>query len=176
MPSYTPWQLANSAIYEGNVAALRQLLADNPALIHHVTENSGFPTLLHYAAQKQKIDCVKLLLELGANLNLEVYGTSTVLAIAISNWDVELVEYLLASGADARIGGPLITAVRQPEPWNLRFAELLVERGALVNEYYHPYDDPKQPLIGPLSFALDHVSPKIAEYLISKGAKLPPEK
>ena len=169
--TYTPWQLANSAINANDVANLQKLIVDNPELIAQAAKESSFPTLLHYAANRGRFDCVKLLVESGANVNFERYGVRTVLCTAVSQGHRGIVDYLLAHGADARVGRPLISAVSLPGPLNLELTRLLVEHGALVNEYYHPYDDPKQPLIGPLTFADD---PAVVDYLYSQGAKMPP--
>lgn len=71
----------------------------------------GNPELLHTAVMNEHVDVVQLLLERGAVVNA-LSGEDTPLVCAVKAWSRELVEVLLAGGADPRIaaGGktPLI--------------------------------------------------------------------
>ena len=80
---------------KGDVGKLRQLLSTNPQLVNE-QDNSGY-TALHEAANHGHSDCVKLLLDYSANINIVSAGDYGVTPIqdAISNNKIEAVKLML---------------------------------------------------------------------------------
>ena len=79
----------------GDVRKLRELLSTNPQLINE-QDNSGY-TALHEAANHGHSDCVKLLLDFSANINIVSAGDPgvTPLQDAVSNNRLEAVKLML---------------------------------------------------------------------------------
>jgi ankyrin repeat protein len=130
---------AVAAIRSGDVAQLRRLLAADPALAGARVDGSR--TLLHVATDwpghfPRAAASVAALIEAGADVDARFAGahTETPLHWAASSDDVEVLDVLVAAGADleapgAVIGGgtPLADAVAFGQ-WNA--ARRLVEHGA----------------------------------------------
>ncbi|KAF3887554.1 MULTISPECIES: ankyrin repeat domain-containing protein [Nostocales] len=126
-----------AAIKSGDVTKLRQLIASDRTSIK---EASG-TILLSEAVRENNIKIVRLLIELGAEVNDEdrvIYDCETPLAVAASQGNLEILKLLLNAGAVVNI--PL----KDPESWtplmcavssrNFDAVKLLVEAGADVNE------------------------------------------
>ncbi len=136
------------ALGEGDVDALRLLLAGHPSLVRarlaRHDQRGAARTLLHVATDwpghlPHGIVSVTLLVQAGADVNARLYGThgETPLHWAASSDDVEVLDALLDAGADIEASGAVIaggtplddaTAFAQ---W--KAARRLVERGARVN-------------------------------------------
>jgi hypothetical protein len=131
-----------AAIHSGDVAGLRQLLADNPGVasaplggryksrtpLHAVTDWPGY---FHSGP-----DIVFLLVEAGADPNARQAGEETPLHWAASSDDWHVAAALIDAGADINapdgsIGTPLANAVGYA-CWDV--ARLLVARGADVDQ------------------------------------------
>jgi len=140
-----------AAIRAGDVAALRELLADTPGLASARIagrQPGGFRTPLHVATDWPGFfpngrAVVALLVEFGGDpdAGCEESGGETPLHWAASNDDVEVLDALLDAGADievpgASIGGgtPLDDAIGYGQ-WQV--ARRLVERGARVDRLWH---------------------------------------
>ncbi|MCX2955124.1 ankyrin repeat domain-containing protein [Lentzea sp. NEAU-D7] len=135
----------SAAVRDGDLAALRRLLADHAGLAtaRIVDEHGGGRTLLHVltdwpAHRPRGAQTVALLVEAGADVDVRFQGShaETPLHWAASADDVEVLDALIDAGADidargAVIGGgtPLADA-RAFAQW--RAAHRLVERGAAV--------------------------------------------
>jgi len=95
--------------------------------------NENNAPLVTACANKENIECVKILLENGALVNriIEKRLTSnTPLKAAIySAKSIELVEYLFEQGADANIESPILTAISRE---NIEILTLLVKKGAKI--------------------------------------------
>jgi cytohesin len=91
------------ACAQGDVASLRRLLADDPALARASNPRGQYGgwTGLHSAAQAGHLDAVRLLLEKGANPNAREDGDNTYpLHWAAASGHVEIVRALLDAGGD----------------------------------------------------------------------------
>jgi len=140
---------AVAAIRNGDVDALRQLLADHPglataALAAQDCKNGMTRSLLHVATDwpghfPRGPETVKTLVEAGADVNARFTGphTETPLHWAASSDDVDVIDALLDAGADIEAPGAVIaggtpmadaTAFGQ---W--KAAQRLLERGARTN-------------------------------------------
>ncbi len=113
--------------------------------------DGGELTPLVYAAREDCLECVKLLIDAGANVNLITNYGWTPLLTATQNRHYKLAAYLLDHGANPNIvnkGGwsPLYLAtdnrnieagdypVRTPDMDHLDFIKLLIDKGANVNQ------------------------------------------
>ncbi len=114
-------------------------------------EDGGELTPLVYAARENCLDCAELLIEAGANVNLQTNYGWTPLLTATQNRHYKLAAYLLDHGANPNIvnnGGwsPLYLAtdnrnieggdypVRTPDMDHLDYIRLLIAKGANVNQ------------------------------------------
>jgi ankyrin repeat protein len=191
-----PAAAAVSAIHNGDVDALRQLLQEHPGLV--TDRIDGQRTLLHVATDwpghfPNNAATVALLIRSGAAVNSPFIGphSETPLHWAASTNDVEVLDTLLDHGADieapgAVIGGgtPLADAVAFGQ-WNA--ARRLVERGAATTlwqaaalglmdrvEPYFATDSPPSPAEVTSAFwcACFGGQRPAAEYLLGRGADL----
>jgi len=125
------------ACAEGDLDALRGLLANDPALVRASnTErlHQGW-TGLHAAAEQGHVDAVRLLLEHGADPNAREAGDNTYpLHWASAHGHTETVRALLDAGGDVHGIGDVheLDAIGWAAAWgnNLDVVSLLVERGA----------------------------------------------
>jgi len=120
------------AVKAQNIAAARDRIAA------HVDVNGSEPdgfTALHWAAERNNAELVKLLIAAGANVRAASRYRITPLYLACNNGNAAIVELLLAAGADANEVAfegqtALMTAAASGNPGVLR---LLLARGASVN-------------------------------------------
>jgi uncharacterized protein len=113
-------------------------------------KDGGGLTPLVYAAREDCMECAKMLVEAGADVNQRTYYGWTALLVATQNRHYKLGQYLLEHGANANTpnnGGwtPLYLAtdnrnieggdypVRAPDMDHLDFIKLLIAKGADVN-------------------------------------------
>ena len=89
---------------------------------------------LYQAICNQHVECVKVLVEEGTDVNHEINAQMTLLAIAVrDNANVEIVKVLIDAGADVNTGAiepVLVTAVRYD---NVDIVKALIDAGADVN-------------------------------------------
>ena len=130
---------AAAAVRQGNVADLRSLLAENPALA--TMRIDGARTLLHIATDwpghfPHNTVTVSTLIAHGAEVNAPFIGnhTETPLHWAASCDDVEVIDVLLDRGANIEAAGAVIgggTALADAVAFGQwRAARRLIERGA----------------------------------------------
>jgi ankyrin len=116
------------AVKERQVDRVRQLLeaGADPNALNYFDE----PPLACVGDSRRGVECGRLLLAAGANVNQRARNDMTLLEIAISESALPKIRFLLEAGADAGLGAPLIWAVRRGE---LKLVRLLLEHGANPN-------------------------------------------
>jgi ankyrin repeat protein len=125
-----------AAIKKGDIEQVRDMIAKDRFLLK---EASG-ALVLAEAVETENIDIVRLLIELGAEVNDEdkiMYDNETSLSRACYKGNLEIVRLLLDSGAwtdternDYEYWNPLLCAASSG---NIEIVKLLVERGANVD-------------------------------------------
>ncbi len=125
------------AIKAGNIEKIHKTIASDRS---RVKEASG-TIILSEAVKENNLEIVRLLIELGAEVNDEdriLYDNETPLAIAASKGNLEMVKLLIDVGAivniplkDPEYWTPLMCAVSSE---NLDVVKFLIETGADVNE------------------------------------------
>lgn len=89
-----------SAIAVGDLALIRTLVEENPeALDRRMSRFELGQTPLHYAMERKRYDIMDLLIELGADLEVEDKNGNTALAVALLRGDREAIERLQKAGA-----------------------------------------------------------------------------
>ncbi|WP_338966784.1 ankyrin repeat domain-containing protein [Spiroplasma endosymbiont of Lonchoptera lutea] len=122
---------------------------------------------LQYAIFHGNLDIVKLLLENGANINLQNNNGNNALITAVENGHTDIVKLLLKNGADINHQNkfgitPLITAATYGE---LDIMKLLLEKGANIN-HQNKFG------ITPLITAASHDKLEIVKLLLENGATI----
>ena len=188
----------HQAAMQGDLAAVKKLLEQNPALLEARDEDEGV-TPLAYAAGFGRMEVLEFLVARGANVNARDPRGLSALHLTVYTGQLQALRYLLDKGADVKSPGPsgmgpLHFAARQ----RAEIAGLLVERKAdvgarddygntalilavregaqeVVRVLVDAGADPNaaNPLTGdgPLDVALQEGRAGIADYLRSKGAK-----
>lgn len=93
--TFSIYALILSAASQNSVSELKELLDKKPSYINK--PSSSGETALHKAAAKGSLDCVKLLVQKGANVNLVDKQGRTPLLIAWENGHLESHKYMLTS-------------------------------------------------------------------------------
>ena len=118
----------------GNAASLRKSL-DGESGRWDVIGDFDSRRPIHYAAKNGHLECIKVLLEYGADIHSEDIENETAITLAAFYGHTECVRYLLEQGANvndrAVDGTPLIYAA---QCGNEECVRMLLERGASVNE------------------------------------------
>jgi len=188
------------AVQQGDMARLRQLLADHPELATAAIGTAGpdgmTRTLLHAATDwpghcPNVADTIHVLVEAGADVNARFTGrhSETPLHWAASSDDVEALDALLDAGADIEADGAVI-AGGTPLDDAVAFAQWqaarrLVERGAHTNLFNaaalglldrvqaHLATDPSPEEVTASFWAACHGGQqRTAEHLLQRGAEL----
>jgi len=119
---------------------------------------------------------VQMLLDLGADIHRQASNSSRscALTMALDADDPATVALLLKHGADPNCDRTLVSAITAPKKHALEMVKLLEQYGAdLHRDVLNEYTD--QPM-NALSTALDWGQDDVADYLRSKGVKLPAAK
>ena len=129
----TPLEIAAS---EGHAAVVRRLLQEGPEINsicdnynHNDYDNRG---ALHYAAEKDDVEILNLLLDAGADVNLKSRFGRTAIRVAACHGHIAAVRKLLQAGADVNISDdfrrtPLMDAAGKG--W-IEVVDCLLEAGA----------------------------------------------
>lgn len=146
-----------NAIYEGSLEKLTNLLSDNMETIPS--------SALVRAAERGRADCVKILIQFGANVNLKFDGNTALHVAALYNFS-DTVKLLIDSKAD--IDGPshdfnITPLMAAASAGHFELVNLLINSGACIN---------KVDLKGrtPLMHAAYYGRNEIISLLIEKGA------
>lgn len=125
-----------TAIKQNNVERVVELIGSDMELLN--MDMGPFGTFLHVAATHGKLEIVKRLIELGADINKRggVYGGGA-LNQAASKGQIEIVRYLLSCGAEMDVSeperNPLFGAI---QGGYVDIAKLLIENGIDVHVKY----------------------------------------
>ncbi|EUD65452.1 hypothetical protein C922_04192 [Plasmodium inui San Antonio 1] len=85
-------------VVQANLQYIKSALKSNPYLINK--RNSDGLCALHYACDRGYLDIVKLLIELGADINADDSSGDTALHIAAYSGKKDIIDYLTSAGAD----------------------------------------------------------------------------
>ena len=159
-----------TAIEQGCVEDVHGLLTEHPELIDHRKPR----TWLRLALACRNSVMVRTLVEIGCNVNLCNAGDKVApLQQAITNDDVAIARLLLEHGADPSAWRYVIHAVTGNKRNSLELIKLLEEHGADLHQLFPFYDTDKK--INALSMAQMWEKQDVVDYLLSKGACIPPE-
>lgn len=138
-------------------------------------KNSRGKSPLHIASKKGSLNCVKVLIESKADVNLIAKGGNTPLAYAtgclnqgVLNFNPSVVSLLLANGADPDIRSdiglaPIVAAAYYGQ---IEIVELLIKHHANVNVL----DEDHHSVLHHLAKSNELIQVKIAEMLLKNGA------
>ena len=153
------------AVKQEDVNAVRALLAQKVDVNVQTTDTS---TALHWAARRNNLEMVTLLLNAGANATAVTRYRVTPLSLACENGNAAIIEKLLAAGADANASSEdgqsaLMTAALNG---NVDAVKTLIRHGAKVN--------PVEPYKGQtaLMWAAGEGNTEAAALLVEFGADL----
>lgn len=124
-----PFPMITAAIRNGDAALVRSLFQRFPEML--ADDVPAFGTWIHYASAHGTLEVVKLLVELGFDINaVEEEEGQRPLKDAAYRDNADIAEYLLDNGAvmdlSAPIRNPLFGAIVGSSP---KIAKLLLERG-----------------------------------------------
>jgi len=166
------------ACMNGAVEAAGMLLEISPS--EHINEKVGpnHQTALHLAAyRKGAVETVRLLLDMGADVNAVDNNGKTPLSHAIDSRDPAIVSLLIRRGADvakmppaANDNPPLFCLVNSHNPGNLVIAQALINGGADVNA--KALRSINGPQVGDslLYFAIRYSATTLSDMLLKAGA------
>ena len=164
------WELRremSQAVDDNQLAIVERLWRAHPEL-HDAYWNAP-PTWLAYACLNCPLEMVELFIRLGVDINHIGKTGGPALECAIQSGRMELVNFLIANGADVNLGRPLISAILY-DGAALQFVKRLIVSGISINQTYSIYGD-EEDCFSALSFALMHGKQEIADFLRSHGAK-----
>jgi ankyrin repeat protein len=168
-----------AAAEAGDLKTLRVLLdhGGDPDSKTHIVESGSEASALMIASQMGHIDCVKLLLERGAKLNLRTEHGNALNFAAFSDRH-EVARLLLDRGIDVDVAGQRVVSFRRgdkgltpliyaclSERNDPTLVKWLIERGANVNTKASSGETP-------LSVARQRGNTKIVSALLAAGAKM----
>ena len=151
------------AIKEGNTARVSELFGSYPEFIQ---KDTAFGSWLHVAAHAGKLEVVKRLVELGADVNRRGgILTGTPINEASSEGHIAVVQYLLTHGARLDVAepeqNPLFSAIRGG---HLEIVRLLVDSGI---DLHVKYTGESMKNMDALAFARERGQQKIANLLLN---------
>jgi cytohesin len=159
------------AIYQGDAAAVRKLLAADRKLANAPNEHGHLP--LQAALRGRNLELARILLDAGADVHARERDTGTPLHFAAANGPIQAVELLLARGA--RVDSLTVHDDFTPLHWaashgHKDIVALLLAKGADVNGGYTGQNF--KPRWSPLYVAVKNRQAEVAKYLLEKGARV----
>jgi ankyrin len=159
------------AIYQGDTASVRKLLADNPRLANTPNEHGHLP--LQAALRGRNLELARIFLDAGADVHARERDTGTPLHFAAVNGPIQAVELLLARGA--KVDSHTVHDDFTPLHWaasngHKDIVALLLAKGADVNGGYTGQNF--KPRWSPLYAAVRHRHVEVAKLLLEKGARV----
>jgi ankyrin repeat protein len=150
---------------EGNTGAVRKFLDKHKETVD-VKDKDGWTALI-YAAANGHIECVSLLLERGADVNLTTTGQGVTALWAAARNFTGIVELLLTHGADPnKKDDTAVTPLMQAAQFgSVNIVSALLKAGAMINEI-NEYGDTA------LKGAVRYNRRNIIKLLLGKGADL----
>ena len=142
-----------------------------------VNKNNSKPcnTPLHYAVRNGELEIVQMLLDRGANINVQSLKSKTALHIAVEDNRMDIIDILLNHGANVKISDisdvtPLHTAVKND---SVEIIKLLLSRGANVNATTcDRVGEDEGKGCTPLHLAVEKANEEIIKLLLSSGANV----
>lgn len=159
----------SDAIFAGNVGFVRQLLTTNPGLVPGLHYGNSW---LCTAVRLPSKTMVETLLSLGCDVN-ERGGFNRPLEDALATGHYENVQLLLEHGADPLFNHPVVSAVITKGADPCALIKLLESYGADLHVIYD--FGPKGVPMNALKLATMYGKKQIADYLRSRGARMPEE-
>lgn len=92
----------HAALQEDRIEVFTYML-DHGADISTVNEEDNGNTLIHYAAQWNAIQCIRLLVERGAQVNQQSQERDAPLLLAAERGNIKIAEFLLAHNASVNV-------------------------------------------------------------------------
>lgn len=164
---YRPTLTLHEAAIVGDLGRVKEFVEKDPGLTDDASSPDGFSPL-GLAAHFGHSDVVRYLLEAGADVNFAAAETGfTALTGAVAGGHGEIVRLLIDAGANVNHRyeelefSPLLSAAADGDPEIVR---MLIDAGADVAA--HTTDGKT-----PISLALEHGHPQIAELLRKRGGK-----
>lgn len=155
----TPTKSPYNAIRNGNIGTLRKQLDEG------LSVNDTVGLLLKVAVQTKNLEAVEELLKRGANPNLS--KPRSLYVALLLRVDSAITRALLKAGAKIMPDDMFLAA----EKGNIPNMEALIEYGGNVNEE----EEIMERISNPLKKAIRANQKNMAEFLIKKGAKMPPD-
>ncbi|KAH8813963.1 hypothetical protein DL96DRAFT_1821165 [Flagelloscypha sp. PMI_526] len=152
----------SAAILTGSQAEVLAALLANGADASTIYDGLG---LLCYAADLGSAHAVQLLIEKGADVNMQAGGYGSVLQVAAQNGNDTIVRYLIGKGADVNMQGGYYGSAMQAaaHQGHHTVVQYLVEKGADVNMQGGWYGSG-------LRAAAQQGHHTVVQYLVEKGA------
>lgn len=150
-----------SAIKQGNVERVATLIDSDADLLNMKTPFGGW---LHVAASHGKLEIVKRLVDLGADLNMRggVYDGNALNEAATEGW-FEIVKFLLSHGTEIDLSdpkrNPMFGAILSG---NVDIAKILIESGIDISI---KYTGKSMKNMDALAFAIERGQTEIADLL-----------
>ncbi len=164
------WQELRQTIRDSDSQSLTSLLSKHPELVRHHT---SLDSLLHLAAYEGHRNVVQTLIDLGADIDLDIEDCGTPLDEAASQGHFEVVQYLVERGASVITPrperNPLFGAI---DSGRADIATFLLDTGI---DPHVVYRGESGGLKNALSYALEDGQTEIADLLTKAGCHLPIE-
>jgi hypothetical protein len=160
-PDDVEWRIVD-AVRAGDVTRVRQLMSEHPEYLHKFHYGH---TWLQIAAHYDSVPMIKLLIELGIDVNAEGVNHSVALDAALGNDNLETVRALLEHGANPNQGKQVLWAIVGNGRHSLELLKLLEQHGAdLFRTFVNESSEEKQQISAFIA-AKDWAKKDVTKYL-----------